>query len=151
MIKSPLQLAPSPDVLGNRLPNVFIQHSKVGESLFTEQIERLAAGLDATGALVIFPEGANWTPGRWRRGIRRLEHADRSDLAAKAKDMPNLLPPRPGGTLAAIKACPDAAMIVDHAGLDDIVSVGGCLAERPDQVTKAHWWRVRHAELISQS
>ena len=45
-MKSALQLDPSVDVLGNRLPNVFIQHTKVGESLFTGQIERLAARLD---------------------------------------------------------------------------------------------------------
>jgi hypothetical protein len=32
----------------------------------------LAAGLDAGGALVIFPEGGNWTPLRWRRAIERL-------------------------------------------------------------------------------
>ena len=146
VMKSALQLDPSLDVLGNRLPNVFIQHSKIGESLFTEQIERLAAGLDATGALVIFPEGANWTPGRWRRGIRRLEHAGRGDLAAKAKDMPNLLPPRPGGTLAAIAACPDADVIfVAHAGLDNIVSVRDVWRNFPiDQVIKARWWRVPH-------
>ena len=146
VMKSALQLDPSLDVLGNRLPNVFIQHSKVGESLFTEQIERLAGGLGPTGALVIFPEGANWTPGRWRRGIRRLEHAGRSDLAAKAKDMPNLLPPRPGGTLAAIAACPDADVIfVAHSGLDNIVSVGDVWRNFPiDQLIKARWWRVPH-------
>jgi len=146
VMKSALQLDPSLDVLGHRLPNVFIQHSKVGESVFTEQIERLAAGLDATGALVIFPEGANWTPGRWRRGIRRLEYSGRSDLAAKAKDMPNLLPPRPGGTLAAIAACPDADVIfVAHAGLDNIVSVRDVWRNFPiDQVIKARWWRVPH-------
>jgi len=33
--------------------------TKIGESLFTEQIEWLTAGLGPTGALVIFPEGAN--------------------------------------------------------------------------------------------
>jgi 1-acyl-sn-glycerol-3-phosphate acyltransferase len=146
VMKSALQLDPSLDVLGNRLPNVFIQHSKVGESRFTEQIERLAAGLGPTGALVIFPEGANWTPGRWRRGIRRLEHAGRGDLAAKAKDMPNLLPPRAGGTLAAIAACPDADVIfVAHAGLDNIVSVRDVWRNFPiDQLIKARWWRVPH-------
>jgi 1-acyl-sn-glycerol-3-phosphate acyltransferase len=146
VMKSALQLDPSVDVLGNRLPNVFIQHTKVGESLFTEQIERLAAGLGPTDALVIFPEGANWTPGRWRRGIRRLEHSGHPDLAAKAKKMPNLLPPRPGGTLAAIAACPDADVIfVAHAGLDNIVSVRDVWRNFPiNQVIKARWWRVPH-------
>ena len=117
VMKAALQFDPSLDVAGNRLPNVFIQHSKTGENIFTEQIQRLARGLDQTGALVIFPEGANWTPGRWRRGIRRLEHQGRDDLAARARDMPNLLPPRPGGTLAAIAACPQADVIfVAHSG-----------------------------------
>src|SRR5260370_1335619 len=83
-------LARSVDIVGNRLPNVWIKGRQTGESIFTTQIERLARGLDAIGALVIFPEGGNWTPHRWRRGIRRLEHQGRSDLAARARDMPNL-------------------------------------------------------------
>jgi 1-acyl-sn-glycerol-3-phosphate acyltransferase len=144
VMKAALQLSPSLDVVGNRLPNVFVQHRKTGENIFTEQVERLARGLDKAGALVIFPEGANWTPARWRRGIRRLEHAGRSDLAARARDMPNLLPPRPGGTLAAIAACPDADVIfVAHAGLDTILSVGDVWRSFPiDQVVRARWWRV---------
>ena len=39
--------------------------------------------------------------------------------------MPNLLLLRPGGTLAAIAACPDADVIfVACAGLHNIVSIG---------------------------
>jgi 1-acyl-sn-glycerol-3-phosphate acyltransferase len=144
VMKAALQFDPSLDVVGNRLPNVFIRPQQTGEKIFTEQIERLARGLDRTGALVIFPEGANWTPHRWRRGIRRLEHAGRGDLAARARDMPNLLPPRPGGTLAALAACPDADVIfVAHAGLDTIASVSDVWRRFPvDQVIQAKWWRV---------
>src|SRR6202007_1796756 len=64
VMKASLQFDPSLDVLGNRLPNVFIRHSQAGERIFTEQIERLARGLGPDGALVIFPEGGNWTPSR---------------------------------------------------------------------------------------
>ncbi len=144
VMKAALQFDPSLDVLGNRLPNVFVQHRQTGESIFTDQIERLARGLGQDGALVIFPEGANWTPSRWRRGIRRLEHAGRRDLADRAREMPNLLPPRPGGTLAAIEACPDADVIfVAHAGLDTITSIGDVWRRFPvDQVIRARWWRV---------
>ena len=58
--------------------------------------------------------------------------------------MPNLLPPRPGGTLAAIAACPQADVIfVAHAGLDNIISVGDVWRNFPiDQVIRAKWWRV---------
>jgi 1-acyl-sn-glycerol-3-phosphate acyltransferase len=144
VMKAAMQLDPGVDVVTNRLPNVFIQPGRVGEKIFTEQIERLASGLDQTGALVIFPEGGNWTPGRWQRGIRRLERLGRRDLAARAIQMPNVLPPRPGGALAAIAACPEADVIfVAHAGLDRLVSVRDVWRSLPmDQVIRAKWWRV---------
>src|SRR5499425_1166372 len=69
VMKATMQLDPGVDVVANRVPNVFIQHAKTGERLFVQQIERLAGGLDEVGALVIFPEGGNWTPSRWQRGI----------------------------------------------------------------------------------
>jgi hypothetical protein len=58
--------------------------------------------------------------------------------------MPNLLPPRPGGTLAAMSACPDADVIfVAHAGLDNIITVGDIWGKFPiGQVIRARWWRV---------
>jgi hypothetical protein len=58
--------------------------------------------------------------------------------------MPNLLPPRPGGALAAIAACPDADVIfVAHAGLEAIVTVRDVWGKFPiDQVIRARWWRV---------
>jgi len=144
VMKAALQLDPSVDIVGNRLPNVWIKSRQTGERIFTEQIERLARDLDERGALVIFPEGGNWTPHRWRRGIRRLENLGRSDLAKRARDMPNLLPPRPGGALAAISACPDADVIfVAHAGLDNIITLGDIWGKFPiDQVIRARWWRV---------
>jgi 1-acyl-sn-glycerol-3-phosphate acyltransferase len=149
VMKATLQLDPSLDVVGNRLPNVFVRHSRAGERIFIDQIERLAGGLDQLGALVIFPEGGNWTPGRWRRGIRGLEERGHDDLAARARDMPNLLPPRPGGALTAIAACPDADVIfVAHAGLDRIVSVGDVWRNlRVDQRVNARWWRVPAPEV----
>ena len=145
VMKAALQFDPSLDVVGNRLPNVFIQHSKTGESIFTEQIQRLARGLDQDGALVIFPEGANWTPGRWRRGIRRLEHQGRRDLAARARDMPNLLPPRPGRDASGHRRLPGSGRDLRRRtpGLDNIVSVGDVWRNFPiDQVIRARWWRV---------
>jgi len=64
--------------------------------------------------------------------------------------MPNLLPPRPGRTLAAIADCPDADVtFVAHAGLDTIVSVGDVWRNFPiDSVIKARWWRVPHDQAL---
>jgi 1-acyl-sn-glycerol-3-phosphate acyltransferase len=145
VMKAALQLDPGVDVVGNRLPNVFVQQHRAGDGLFSSQISRLATDLGNQDALVIFPEGGNWTPGRWRRGIRRLEVAGRQDLARRARRMPNLLPPRTGGTLAAIAACPDADVIfVAHAGLDRLVSISDVWRHLPiEQTLEARWWRVQ--------
>jgi 1-acyl-sn-glycerol-3-phosphate acyltransferase len=147
VMKAAIQLDPGVDVVGNRLPNVFV--SGLGKGVFTAQISRLAADLGDQDALVIFPEGGNWTPGRWRRGIRRLEAAGRRDLARRAQRMPNLLPPRTGGTLAALAACPDADVIfVAHAGLDQLVTVGDVWRRLPvDLQVNARWWRVPYDEV----
>jgi len=144
VMKATLQLDPGLDVVANRVPNVFIERAQAGQGRFVEQIERLARGLARDDALVIFPEGGNWTPRRWRRGIRRLKQAGRSDLAARARAMSNVLAPRAGGALAAIAACPEADVIfVAHAGLDQLVSVGDVWRSLPlDQVVHATWWRV---------
>jgi 1-acyl-sn-glycerol-3-phosphate acyltransferase len=144
VMKASLQLDPGLDVVANRLPNVFIQRRRIGAKVFVEQIERLARGLDQSGALVIFPEGGNWTPGRWQRGIQRLERLGRRDLANRARQMPNLLPPRAGGAFSAIAACPEADVIfVAHAGLDRLVSVSDVWRSLPmDQTIRARWWRV---------
>jgi 1-acyl-sn-glycerol-3-phosphate acyltransferase len=149
VMKATLQLDPGLDVVANRLPNVFVSRRRPGEKMVTDEIGRLARGLDRLGALVIFPEGGNWTPGRWLRGIRRLERLGRPDLAARARDMPNLLAPRPGGALAAIAACPDADVIfVAHAGLDRLVTVADVWRSLPvNQVIRARWWRVPAAEV----
>jgi 1-acyl-sn-glycerol-3-phosphate acyltransferase len=149
VMKASLQLDPMLDVIANRVPNVFIRAQDAGQQIFTEQIERLAGGLGDDGALVIFPEGGNWTPGRWRRGIQRLQDRGRTDLAARARQMPNLLPPREGGVLAAISACPAADVIfVAHAGLDGLVTVRDVWRDLPlGQTVVARWWRVPAAQV----
>jgi 1-acyl-sn-glycerol-3-phosphate acyltransferase len=144
VMKATLQLDPGIDVVTNRLPNVYVEGHRSGDKLFIEQIRRLARGLDEDGALVIFPEGGNWTPGRWQRRVRRLEQAGREDLAARARAMPNVLAPRAGGALAATGARPDADVIfVAHVGLDRLASVGDVWRSLPmDQIVHATWWRV---------
>jgi 1-acyl-sn-glycerol-3-phosphate acyltransferase len=144
VMKATLQLDPGLDVVTNRLPNAFVQHRRADSRVNVEQIRRLARGLDTGDALVLFPEGGNWTPARWQRRIRRLEQAGRGDLAARGRQMPNVLAPRAGGALAAIAACPAADVVfVAHAGLDRLVSVGDVWRNLPmDQVVRATWWRV---------
>lgn len=63
--------------------------------------------------------------------------------------MPRLLPPRSGGALAAIGACPSADVVfVAHAGLDRLVGVRDVWRSlSADMVVRARWWRVPAAEV----
>jgi len=159
VMKAALQFDPSIDVVINRLPHAFVHPHRTApvqrdpaqeaDGPVIQEIRRLASGLDNAGALVIFPEGGNFTPNRWRRGIRRLEEANRLREAERARRMANLLPPRSGGAFAAIDAAPNADVIfVAHTGLDDLITVGDVWRALPmEQVILAKWWRVPAAEV----
>ncbi|GAA3104345.1 hypothetical protein GCM10020001_022250 [Nonomuraea salmonea] len=60
-MKAALQYDPSLDVVVNRLPNAFVPRS-TDQSGVTAEIRRLAATMGDRDALVIFPEGGNFTP-----------------------------------------------------------------------------------------
>src|SRR5215468_2494833 len=149
VMKATLQLDPSLDVVANRLPNAFVDRKRAGARSHTEQVRRLAAGLDGRSALLLFPEGRNWTPLRWRRAIARLHRQHRDDLAERAAAMPNVLPPRAGGALAAIAACRTADVIfVAHTGLDRLVSVRDVWHSLSADIhVRARWWRVPASEV----
>jgi 1-acyl-sn-glycerol-3-phosphate acyltransferase len=149
VMKAALQYDPGLDVVINRLPNAFVSPRRGVDTVIIHAIERLAAGLGPTGALVIFPEGANFTPRRRLRAIRRLEQREMVEEAARARAMQYLLPPRPGGALAAIAAAPTADVIfVAHTGLEHLITLGDIWNSLPmEQTLKARWWRVPAAEV----
>ena len=154
VMKATLQLDPTVDILANGLPNAFLSRAAragkvAGARQHTEQITRLAAGMTPGSALVIFPEGGNWTPQRWHRAADRLRRAGRPDLAQRAAAMPNVLPPRASGALAAIAACPQADVVfVAHTGLDRLVSVRDVWRSLlTDMEVRARWWRVPAASV----
>jgi 1-acyl-sn-glycerol-3-phosphate acyltransferase len=126
------------------------RHDHTGDSGgVIAEIRRLAAGLGDDGALVIFPEGGNFTPSRRLRGIRRLEQSRRPDEARRARRLDYLLAPRSGGVFAAIDAAPAADVIfVAHTGLDDLITVRDIWRALPmEQSIRARWWRVTAAQV----
>ena len=112
-----LRLDPFVDVLGERLPNRFLD-PRGGDT--ERDIAALAAGLDDGAALVLFPEGRNFSAAHRQRAIDRLEQAGHTEEAERARRMQRVSAPRPGGALAAIHACPEADVVVmGHVGFPD--------------------------------
>lgn len=110
-----LRLDPLIDVLGHRLSYRFIDP---GGGAIEGEIAAMARGLEDDGAVLIFPEGGNFSVQRRRRSIERLEAGGHHEEAGWAREMDHLSAPRPGGALAAIDALPGADVVfVAHVGI----------------------------------
>ena len=147
VLKDTLQLDPLIDVYLNRLPNRFI--SPAGGADAVAGIAELAADLGEQDALLIFPEGGNFTPKRRERAIEKLRRLGLERMAQRAERMQNVLAPRPGGFLAALDAAPEAdVVLVAHTGLDHLLTVTDIWRELPmDKQLIMRWWRVPRSEI----
>ena len=149
VLKDTLAWDPAIDVILNRIPARFISpNPDEGEDL-ESQIAALASGLGENDAIVIFPEGGNFTPARRERGIERLRRLGLERMAARAERMTNVLAPRPGGFLAALDAAPDAdVVLVAHTGLDHLLTAGDLWRELPmDKRIIMRWWTVSRDDI----
>ena len=123
VLKAALQWDPGLDVVLNRLAGCFIASQTGAGDDRTAVIEEHARSLRTGDALLLFPEGANWTPRRHRRAVTRLLRAGRRRAAHRAEQQPRVLPPRPAGTVTCLGARPDAdVLLVAHTGLDTLTS-----------------------------
>lgn len=144
VLKDLLQFDPCIDTVLNRLPNRFISPNPAAGAGVVDSIAELAAGLEADGALILFPEGGNFSRDRRRRAIEHLHDEGLHELVPLAEDLSQVLPPRPGGALAAIEAAPEAdVLFVAHTGLEQLSSLGDLWRGLPmrDEV-RMTWWTV---------
>ena len=152
VLKDTMQLDPTCDLYLNRLPSKFVNPNPgVGENM-TDGIAALARGMGDGDALLIFPEGGNFTPQRRTRAIHRLRDAGHTDAAEIATSLRNLLPPRPAGVQAALDAAPAADVVfVAHTGLDKMLTLGDIWAELPEDKLLHARWRVQPASEVPTS
>lgn len=154
VLKDTLQWDPAVDVLLNRLPTKFVtpvSQRRAGALAGTAAIGKLATGLDSNDALLIFPEGANATPKRRARRIANLRAAGHHELADRAEQMAHVMPPHAGGVLAAMKANPQAdVVVVAHTGLERMLTVRDVWRELPvdKRITLKGW--VAHPDQIPE-
>jgi 1-acyl-sn-glycerol-3-phosphate acyltransferase len=116
VFKESLAIDPSVDLLAHRLPQAMLDTSDREEC--EARIAELTAELGPRGTLLLFPEGGNFTPERRRSALRHLWRKGRRRSAERAEDMPHVLPPQPGGALAALRAGgPTDVVFAAHTGL----------------------------------
>jgi 1-acyl-sn-glycerol-3-phosphate acyltransferase len=150
VMKEMLELDPCIDLAGNRVPNYFVPPpARRRDGSWEQRIAELSRTLGNRGALLLFPEGGNFTEERRRRRLARLLRRGRRRDADRAARMEHVIAPEPGGALAAIEAAPDAAVIlVAHGGLSGLGESGGLFRRAPiDQVFRVHLWYVDRATI----
>ena len=144
VLKEFLQWDPAVDVILNRLPSAFVPSGQKGAPVI-EAIKSIAAGLGPDDAFVIFPEGGNYSERRYHRSIEKLREIGRPDLAERAAELKNTLPPRATGVKAALAAAPAKSDVffVGHAGLEAFVGFGDIWRGMPmDTKVAVRIWHV---------
>ncbi|MGH8950363.1 MAG: 1-acyl-sn-glycerol-3-phosphate acyltransferase [Acidimicrobiia bacterium] len=150
VLKEFLQWDPAVDVILNRLPAAFVPVGRKGGDALIDAIADLARTMDHDDAFVIFPEGANYTERRRTHAIQKLREIGRPDLAERAEDLKQTLPPRTAGVMTALKAAPDPSDVffIGHAGLEAFETAADIWRGMPmDTSVSVKFWHVRAEDI----
>ena len=144
VLRQDLRFDPLIDVLLGRLPTCFVGTQPDGDRTATDTIKQIAETMKPADALLVFPEGGNFTRHRRRGVIASLRRKGLTRQSRRARRLRNVLPPQPGGVFTAIDAAPKAELaFVAHTGLDHMQTVRqvwrGIPLTQPVEVT---WWTV---------
>ncbi|MDG2027671.1 MAG: 1-acyl-sn-glycerol-3-phosphate acyltransferase [Acidimicrobiales bacterium] len=131
VMKADLQLDPCLDIVGNRLPNHFVDRDPEDSESELALLEELAVGAGSDDACVIFPEGMIVTDAGRERAKSRIE-ARNPDRMALVGPLQILGPVRPSGTAALLRGAPDADLVlVTHVGLESLQRLANAPARIP--------------------
>ena len=111
VLKRELLADPCLDIVGNRLPNCFVDRNAEDTAPGLAEIERMGATMDADSVSIIFPEGTRANPAKRRRALDRIAERD-AERAGRLERLEHVLPPRPAGHAGAAArrlGCPTPA------------------------------------------
>jgi len=113
VLKSVLQCEPVLDFAGKLGCLCFLSRGDRAR----RQVRRMAESLTGGQAMLLFPEGANFSWPRWRNAIAQLRSTRGFRAARRALRQSHTLPPRSGGAASAVAGAPNANMlVVTHNG-----------------------------------
>jgi 1-acyl-sn-glycerol-3-phosphate acyltransferase len=146
VLKQELLVDPCIDIVGNALPNYFVDRTG-NTAAELEGIRSLVADLGTDGVL-IFPEGTRFSESKRARALERLG-AQSSPLEAAAQQMTRVLPPKPGGVLTLLEALPDVdCVFFAHSGLERFAKVENLLdGAVVGSTVRVKLWRIPRAEI----
>ena len=139
---------PCIDFVGHRLRSTFLT---VGSREGSRQISKVSAlgdNLEQREGVLVFPEGALFTPARLARAVARMRRSGDEKEARLAEGLRHVLPPQLGGALALLERAPQADVVFcTHTGLEGgsyrSLLAGGILRRE----VRIAFWRVPRQEV----
>jgi len=117
VLKRELLLDPCIDIVGNRLPNLFVDRFGVDSEGARCDVAELVRGAGPDEGVLIYPEGTRY--GVEKHQALRAQAENNPELLAQLDRWPLLLPPRLGGTLAMLAANPGKDVVFcAHVGFE---------------------------------
>ncbi len=143
---------PCIDFVGHRLRSTFLT---VGSRQGLRQIAKISAlgeNLEPREGVLVFPEGALFTPRRLAHAVARLRRVGNEEEAQHAATLRHVLPPQVAGALALLERAPEADVVFcAHTGLEGgsyrAVLSGGLLRRE----VRIAFWRVSRHEVPEET
>ena len=151
VLKKELLLDPCLDIVGNRLPNHFLDREASDSGAELDALRTLSMNMESDEVAIIFPEGTRATPAKRERAMEKLRERD-PERAARLEDLRHVLPPRPAGSAALVEGHTAADIVFAwHVGFDGLDNFGGILRhlERTPLPVQFHTRRVSRADVPS--
>lgn len=145
VLKKELLFDPCLDIVGNRLPNYFVDRFSDDPAEERTGIAALLEGLSESEGVVIYPEGSRFSDSKRKQILSKLIGRERD----RSQRWTHLLPPRYGGILALLQANPQLDLLFcAHTGFEgsaDFYSlINGAWV---DSKIKVHFWRVPFSDI----
>ncbi len=151
VLKRELLWDPCLDIVGNRLPNVFVDRFTDDSAREVSRVRELARDLGTRDGILIYPEGTRFSQAKRRRALDHLRENGDAKMLEYAESLAFVLPPRPGGLLGLLEAASEADVVVcAHTGFDGAASLAqiwkGALLH---QVIRVQFRRIARDEIPS--
>ena len=149
VLKRELLWDPCLDIVGHRLPNVFVQRGSGESAREVAAVQRLMEDLGPDEGVLIYPEGTRFTARKRERVLARLASRATPDVLQRARALRHVLPPHLAGPLGLLERNPGADVVVcAHTGLEAAGSpsalLGGVLV---GSTVRVRFWRLPYAEI----
>lgn len=143
VLKRELLWDPCLDVVGNRVPNAFVQRSGDTENAIAG-VAALAKDMGSHDAIVLYPEGTRFSPERQARALARVQPERR----ARCATWRHVMPPHSGGVCAVLAVRKMDVVFCAHRGLEPAATAkallnGSMIGQRVD----VSLWRVDAAQI----